>query len=729
MQKLFKELFKQFVAKNGVEPKGIDLIRLKFKAAEEVRQANKIKIVDFEKTPVSVKPGQEATVNTLKTKSDDVAPGTLQADVENLKIDAEDIMNDAIKNKNKAMTNLDDFIETGGQPFKKKDNKFLGGSMHEEGQIRTGIRMFLQDEVKNGKLKLNKEDLARVMEYFPTSADDPILVFKKIYGDDAYEAAGKFPGAFENGADYNAYREIFKKNMDESYLKIKTSENFGDGALTLTDEVRAPIKDEDVPFAGGGVVKKIIKSITMRNKDPMDSMKELNEVLKRRKELDLTDNQVDEIMDAGNDWIFQRDPDNLFMPDKTTPKSFFDDTVEEVDLSQGMIDLDELNFTSNAKAAKEAIDSTSDADLLMKKYPGMGKELAEQIATDPDPNRKANVIAMVEQTFELNKQGKSGDEIIEIFKKGTDRTEQAGGGPITSTGLNYLLGEDDTNNRVPYATGGRRGFLKLLAGLGAAGAAFKTGLMSLKGGAKPIAKEIVKEAATGQPPAYFLNLVAKIKTLGDDVTETAALTERQTVKKYKDFELTEDKVTGRQEITRMKVDGSTDDKLAYDASEYYGKPLTEETYMSYTPGENIIGKGGKPVKTQPEYEEGRALLRNDRGNKGEIVEEIEGVSDDVIIEGTQFEDNLSDFGKADGGRINHAVGGIAKLIKKLNDIAPGSTKLGSTSKKLSKKTDDKRALQQAIRDFEKRTKTPNPLGLSEEFIRGLNKKVKKQMGE
>ena len=52
----------------------------------------------------------------------------------------------------------------------------------------------------------------------------------------------------------------------------------------------------------------------MRNKDPMDSMKELNEVLKRKKELDLTDNQVDEIMEAGNEWIFQRDPDNLFVP-------------------------------------------------------------------------------------------------------------------------------------------------------------------------------------------------------------------------------------------------------------------------------------------------------------------------------------------------------------------------------------------------------------------------------
>jgi len=134
----------------------------------------------------------------------------------------------------------------------------------------------------------------------------------------------------------------------------------------------------------------------------------------------------------------------------------------------------------------------SESETLMKKYPGMGKELAEQIATDTDPNRKANVIAMVEQTFELNKQGKSGDEIIEIFKKGTDRTEQAMGGRIgyygggitymiepdlsdighgaeamnsrtrvmtpgsqatTSTGLSYLLGEDNDTTRVPYNEG------------------------------------------------------------------------------------------------------------------------------------------------------------------------------------------------------------------------------------------------------------------------------------
>ena len=231
MQKIFRELFKQFVAKNGVEPKGIELLQMKFKANELKRQADKVKVVDFEKTPTKVRPGREATVNTLKTKSDDVAPGTLQADVENLKVDAEDLKNQLIQNKNKLLDDLDTILETGGQPFKKKNNKFLGGSMHEEGQIRTGIRMFLQDELKNGRLKLNANDKARVMEYFPTKEDDPILVFKRIYGDDAYEAAGKFPGAFEKGEDFNHYREIFKENMNESYLKVKTEENLGDGTL------------------------------------------------------------------------------------------------------------------------------------------------------------------------------------------------------------------------------------------------------------------------------------------------------------------------------------------------------------------------------------------------------------------------------------------------------------------------------------------------------------------
>jgi hypothetical protein len=293
----------------------------------------------------------------------------------------------------------------------------------------------------------------------------------------------------------------------------------------------------------------------------------------------------------------------------------------------------------------------------------------------------------------------------------------------TSTGLNYLLGEDNDTTRVPYENGkmvlpkekpineymlkklmsqagaetldaetremliqeykkkireknskaeggrigyvkgklvkgavdkGRRGFMKA-AGVTTAGiAALKTGLLGFGKEAAPVvekAAEAVSNTASQVPP-YFFNLVKKIKNLGDDVTQTQSLAERQKVTKFKDFELTEDLATGRQEITRYKVD---------EGATHYGQPLTEETYMSYTPGEIIKGKKGKLVKTKPEYDEGTAYLRSDREFAGDIVDESATISDDVIKEGTIFEDTLSEFGKADGGRIGYGKGNLVRM--------------------------------------------------------------------
>jgi hypothetical protein len=123
-----------------------------------------------------------------------------------------------------------------------------------------------------------------------------------------------------------------------------------------------------------------------------------------------------------------------------------------------MIDLDEMNFTKNAKAAKEYLDNTSvnkeikqgvadvlsdtspaglaksiEIDNLMLKYPGMTRDLAEQIASS-SPRMKADMIAMVEQTFKMDEIGMSGDEIIETFKN-TTRTKQADGGIIGLTAM------------------------------------------------------------------------------------------------------------------------------------------------------------------------------------------------------------------------------------------------------------------------------------------------------
>ena len=80
----------------------------------------------------------------------------LKTSIDELLNKAKSMKDEAELNVNKAYKDLDDFFETGGDPFKKKDDKFLGGSMSEEGQIRTGIRIFLQKELKNGRIKLDK---------------------------------------------------------------------------------------------------------------------------------------------------------------------------------------------------------------------------------------------------------------------------------------------------------------------------------------------------------------------------------------------------------------------------------------------------------------------------------------------------------------------------------------------------------------------------------------------
>jgi len=106
---------------------------------------------------------------------------------------------------------------------------------------------------------------------------------------------------------------------------------------------------------------------------------------------------------------------------------------------------DAFKYDDMKEAGQLEKNVTGSADLspvedLMKKYPGMDKNLAETIVNAP-PTMKADIIAMVEQTMELSKQGKSGDEIIDIFKKKTDRTEQATGGRVraASGGLARIL--------------------------------------------------------------------------------------------------------------------------------------------------------------------------------------------------------------------------------------------------------------------------------------------------
>ena len=94
-------------------------------------------------------------------------------------------------------------------------------------------------------------------------------------------------------------------------------------------------------------------------------------------------------------------------------------------------ELQELQFALRRKA------KVSEEDMIRKKYGGVIDEaLLQKILIDDNPQRKAEVMASLDEAIKMEQKGMSPQEIINIINN-TTRTKQAKGG---SLGLNYLMG-------------------------------------------------------------------------------------------------------------------------------------------------------------------------------------------------------------------------------------------------------------------------------------------------
>ena len=295
-------------------------------------------------------------------------------------------------------------------------------------------------------------------------------------------------------------------------------------------------------------------------------------------------------------------------------------TVDEIE------ELSNFDLQAEMDVAKSLAPKMTERLQLKQKYPGITDDLLDKILIDDNMQRKAEVLATIDEAFKMMEKGKSADEVLDTMKNVT-RTKQADGGIMRSA----------------YAGGGmgRRGFLKLLGGVGAGIGALKTGILGFGGkqAGKEVVKEVVKQSA-GTPPPYFFKLAEKIKKFGSDSTPTNERTISKSLKSKDgtaDYVLEEDMATG--DIQIKKVNMERDDMI------------NDIEIMEFRKGEVVEGPGGKPVKTPDEYDE--------------VTESISRIYKDDFnnpdySEGIRVKEVMEEV--MDAPSIKKAGGGIARML-------------------------------------------------------------------
>ena len=277
----------------------------------------------------------------------------------------------------------------------------------------------------------NKKGIMKVIKKIPKvgkiagGLEAAYNTLSKKFGPDVLKTADEIPpkepselAKAVKGFEARNPRKTEQEEMEEFYkLNEQPSKEF-----TIKDmrpmKLLKPISESQVDA--------IIQNI--KKLDPLDAMKEVNKVVKRDGFYkDLSDKQSQKIFDDTQDHIFERD-----IKPKETDMDFDEQKIlDDVDEAYGVTpdmkkELDAMKDLGAAKAAERFE--------LKQKYPGIDDNLLTAIIDDPDPQRKAEALATIDQAFELMRQGKSQEEVYDIMKQMTDRTKQAKGG------LSYLMG-------------------------------------------------------------------------------------------------------------------------------------------------------------------------------------------------------------------------------------------------------------------------------------------------
>jgi len=334
---------------------------------------------------------------------------------------------------------------------KLTDREARAYSANIESYRRPIIREML---LKDTKIKLpddvrksleNKDDLQR-------GADpemDPLRLLNEYYDVDFNKLDELEEIRFTARNETEAADEFLKKGG------LEPKKDLGDRLKDYDGDPDGLAEGGRIGFAAGGI-KALIAM--MNKKFGKDTMKTADEVKTSRK---LTDEEYEDLIEEYGEGVPQletvADAEKFVKGQKAyeeamyrdykagkldpvageeTParKKFLQQRAEEAEMSGDPRlftpdDADELTMLETKELAPQMYERMQ----LKIKYPGITDDLIQKIMIDDNPQRKAELLATLDEAYKMVDKGMSSDEILNTIKN-TPRTKQADGG------LNYLMG-------------------------------------------------------------------------------------------------------------------------------------------------------------------------------------------------------------------------------------------------------------------------------------------------
>ena len=356
------------------------------------------------------------------------------------------------------------------------------------GIVRTAAREILEKNLKAGKIDIPDEAAKDAILKSYQGGVDPIDVLRKTYGEGVLEQLDDIADELNKATDYKDIQKILQR---EKLFDATPKKTYGYDEGGYSDEEMAKIlkkAEDETPdeFANGGRVgfaegnidptkEKQIKQMLKMGADESTiasitgaTPQQIQFVQQQQKEKKAIGGRVGYAYGSGLKLakLLQKAGTNLKKAireaiDNINPTGdkkldadmAVDDMLETYNIDRDAVDgYDILNAYDEAyktiatpgskvmfspaetKFAKD-IGATKMAERIeiMEKYPGIDPKLVDKILIDDNPQRKAEVLATLDEAFTMIKKGMSDDEILTTIKK-TPRTKQAGGG------LAYLMG-------------------------------------------------------------------------------------------------------------------------------------------------------------------------------------------------------------------------------------------------------------------------------------------------